>query len=204
MAEVGRILIVGGGIGGLSAATALHAHGFAPEVVERSPSWPTEGAGITLHANGVRVLRSLRLGPAVDRATAVLPGWAFHDQHGELLCGTGLEALWGEVSPCLGITRARLQEVLLAGAAAVPHRLGVVPARPAGVTRLAMFMGNGNFFGLVPVGDGHTYGFAGLDAERFDDPRPGRLQRFRERFADFGGPPSVNAATSCSATATGR
>jgi 2-polyprenyl-6-methoxyphenol hydroxylase-like FAD-dependent oxidoreductase len=56
MAEVGRILIVGGGIGGLSATTALHAHGFAPEVVERSPSWPTEGPGTTLHANGVRVL----------------------------------------------------------------------------------------------------------------------------------------------------
>jgi hypothetical protein len=30
----------------------------------------------------------------------------------------------GEVGPCLGITRVRLQEILLAGAAAVPHRLG--------------------------------------------------------------------------------
>jgi len=150
------------------------------------------------------------------------------------------------VGPCLGITRVRLQEILLAAAAAVPHRLGaavtsltqdgervsvgfgdgtsgdydlvvgadgihatvrglavspvtpdyagtmawrsVIPARPPGVTHLAMLMGEGCFFGLVPVGDGQTYGFAGVDAERFDDPLPGRLERFRRRFAGFGGP----------------
>lgn len=51
-----------------------------------------------------------------------------------------------------------------------------------------MLMGDGCFFGLVPVGDGQTYGFAGVDAERFDDPLPGRLERFRRRFAGFGGP----------------
>ena len=151
----------------------------------------------------------------------------------------------GEVGPCLGITRVRLQEILLDGAAAVPHRLGVavtslregervevgfgdgsrsdydlvvgadgiystvrslavspaepdyagtmawrsvVPTRPPGVDGLMVLMGDGCFFGLVPVGDGQTYGFAGLDSERFDDPPAGRLERFRARFAGFGGP----------------
>ena len=56
MAEIDRILIVGGGIGGLSMATALHRQGFTSELVERSPAWPAAGAGIALHANGVRVL----------------------------------------------------------------------------------------------------------------------------------------------------
>src|ERR687887_657464 len=117
MVDADRILIVGGGIGGLCLATALHREGFAAEVVERSPTWPALGAGIALHANGVRVLRSLGLGAAIDRATATLPRWAFLDQRGEL-CETDLEALWGGVGPCLGITRAR-------------PRLGVPRAAPA-------------------------------------------------------------------------
>lgn len=116
---------MGGGIGGLSLATALHRRGFEAELVERSAAWPAVGAGIALHANGVRVLRGLGLGEAIDQASAVLPRWSFHDQQGALLCETDLEGLWGEVGPCLGIARIRLQEILLGGAAAVPHRLGV-------------------------------------------------------------------------------
>src|SRR5512132_2834530 len=50
-----------------------------------------------------------------------------------------------------------------------------------------VLMGEGCFFGLVPVGGG-TYGFAGVDAERFNAPLPGRLEWLRRRFAGFGGP----------------
>jgi glycine/D-amino acid oxidase-like deaminating enzyme len=50
--DTGRILIVGGGITGLSLATAVHRLGRAAELVERRASWPLEGAAITLHANG--------------------------------------------------------------------------------------------------------------------------------------------------------
>ena len=125
MADVDRILIVGGGIGGLTLATALHRQGYTPELIERSTAWPAIGAGINLPANGVRVLRTLGLGEAVDRYAAVLRRWGFFDQQGELLCETDLEALWRDVGPCLAVTRVRLQEALLTGAAAVPHRLGV-------------------------------------------------------------------------------
>src|ERR671931_335633 len=145
MVDADRILIVGGGIGGLCLATALHREGFAAEVVERSPTWPALGAGIALHANGVRVPRSLGLGAAIDRATATLPRWAFLDQRGELLCETDLEALWGGVGPCLGITRVRLQEILLEAAAPVPHRLGVA------VTALEQDGGHGGR--VVLIGD---------------------------------------------------
>jgi FAD-dependent urate hydroxylase len=124
MADIERILIVGGGIAGLSVATALHRRGLTPELVERSTTWPAVGAGINLPANGVRVLRALGVGDAVDRTATVIRRWGFFDQQGALLCETDLEELWRDVGPCLGITRVRLQEALLTGAA-VSHRLGV-------------------------------------------------------------------------------
>jgi 2-polyprenyl-6-methoxyphenol hydroxylase-like FAD-dependent oxidoreductase len=125
MAEVDKILIVGGGIAGLSLATALSRHGFAPELAERSPAWPAIGAGIALHANAGRMLRTLGLGDAIAAASATLPRWSFHDQRGALLCETDLADLWGEAGPCLGITRVRLQEILAAAAGSARHRLGV-------------------------------------------------------------------------------
>jgi len=71
MADAGRILIVGGGIAGLSLAIALRRHGAAAaELVERSPAWPAVGAGIALHANAVRALRALGVGEAIEAASA--------------------------------------------------------------------------------------------------------------------------------------
>jgi 2-polyprenyl-6-methoxyphenol hydroxylase-like FAD-dependent oxidoreductase len=129
MANVERILIVGGGIAGITLATALHRHGFGAELVERSTVWHAIGAGILLHANGMRVLRALGVGEAVEQAGAVVRRWGFFDQQGEVLCNTDLEELWGEVGPCIGIERPRLQQALLAGALPARHFGHVVDAR---------------------------------------------------------------------------
>ena len=51
-----------------------------------------------------------------------------------------------------------------------------------------VLMGEGRFFGLVPMGEGHTYGFGSLNVERSEDPLEGRLERFRQRFAAFASP----------------
>ncbi|GAC1454155.1 MAG: FAD-dependent oxidoreductase [Ktedonobacterales bacterium] len=246
MADMERILIVGGGIAGLSLATALHQRGYTAEMVERSPSWQAAGAGILLHANGIRVLRALGLGKAVEEAGAPIRRWEFFDQHGTQLCTTDLQQMWGDVGPCIGISRAALQRALIVGATPVPTRLGVsiasltqeqnrvsvsfsdgssteydlvvgadgiyssvrelaicatpplyagtmiwrslVSTRPRGVSHLIILMGDGCYFGLVPMGDGHTYGFGAVGGPRCADPLEGRLERFRDRFAGFGGP----------------
>jgi 2-polyprenyl-6-methoxyphenol hydroxylase-like FAD-dependent oxidoreductase len=125
MADVGRILIVGGGIAGLSLAIALRRTGAEAELVERSPAWPVVGAGIVLQGNAVRALRALGVGEAIIAASAPLPRWGFFDQQGEQLSETDLSDLWCDVGPCLAITRMRLQQILLAAAVHVPCRLGL-------------------------------------------------------------------------------
>lgn len=68
-----RVAIIGGGIGGLTAALALAAHGLEPLVLEQAPALGEVGAGITISPNAGRVLDWLGLGDAV-RAAGVLPG----------------------------------------------------------------------------------------------------------------------------------
>jgi salicylate hydroxylase len=57
-----RVAIVGGGIGGLTAAVALHQRGFEVDVYERSPRLEEVGAGLQVGPNGVKVIRALGLG----------------------------------------------------------------------------------------------------------------------------------------------
>ena len=124
MAEVEKVLIVGGGIAGLTLARALRRQRFRVELVERSTTWRAEGGGIMVHANGIRMLRSLDLDAAVERAGTRVRLWRFCDQAGETLCENDLEALWGDVGPCIGIERTRLQQALVAGIDDMPCRLG--------------------------------------------------------------------------------
>ena len=124
MADIERILIVGGGIAGLTLAAALHQQGFIVELVERNPTWHAAGAGFLVQANGMRVLHALGLGAAIEHAGAVVRQWDFCDEQGEVLCETDLEALWSDAGACVGIERTKLQRVLLSGVAAIPCRLG--------------------------------------------------------------------------------
>ncbi|RJF95789.1 FAD-dependent oxidoreductase [Noviherbaspirillum saxi] len=56
---VQNVLIVGGGVSGLTTAIALCKHGIAVEVVELEPDWLTDGIGISLVGAALRVFRSL-------------------------------------------------------------------------------------------------------------------------------------------------
>ena len=54
-----RVLIAGGGIGGLAAALALLRRGFDVDVYEQAQEQREIGAGVQLSANGIRVLHEL-------------------------------------------------------------------------------------------------------------------------------------------------
>jgi len=71
MASPNRVMIVGGGIGGLAAALALLRRGLDVEVYEQSGELKEVGAGIQISSNGTRVLYALGLEQALGRVQVI-------------------------------------------------------------------------------------------------------------------------------------
>jgi 2-polyprenyl-6-methoxyphenol hydroxylase-like FAD-dependent oxidoreductase len=119
-----RILVVGGGIAGLSLARALRRRGLDPDLIERSIDWPVAGAGIFIPGNGLRALRELGLGAEVEAAGAMIARRRLLDDTGRLLIDFDEAGLWRDVAPPIALHRRELHDILLRGAAVVPIRLG--------------------------------------------------------------------------------
>src|SRR4051794_13971836 len=119
-----RVLVSGGGIAGLAAATALTRHGIDVDLFERSTSWQTHGAGISLNPNGDRVLRSLDLDAAVADAGFRIEKLRLMDAAGSEL-GVFPFGPWPGVGGAVAIHRDALQHVLVEAASGARLTLGV-------------------------------------------------------------------------------
>jgi FAD-dependent urate hydroxylase len=106
-------LIVGAGISGLALAKALQDRGLPVEVVERrAAEGPALGTGLYLPANAVRTLKNIGVGDQVAKRAEPVTRQRIQDQHGRTLTEFEVSRIWGEVGPCLAITRSDLHEVL--------------------------------------------------------------------------------------------
>ncbi|HST53543.1 MAG TPA: FAD-dependent monooxygenase [Pyrinomonadaceae bacterium] len=105
-----RIVIVGGGIGGLSAALALRREGFEPKVFEQAPALLEAGAAIAVWPNAMRVLRSLGVGDAVAERGGLLKRARWLDRGGGLYNQLSFP---DEDVPGVALHRADLQGALL-------------------------------------------------------------------------------------------
>ena len=76
------VLVVGGGIGGLSAAIALRQHGVDVDVVEINPKWDVYGVGIIQPANAIRALDALGLAEEAVAQGFAMKGSRFHTAAG--------------------------------------------------------------------------------------------------------------------------
>src|SRR4030095_6200392 len=108
-----RILIIGGGIGGLTSAIALRPRGFEVMIVERDPDWSVYGVGIIQQANVVRAVAEL--GILDDYLASAFPfdRVEMFAPDGNRVAVSPSPRLAGEDHPAqLGISRPALQRVL--------------------------------------------------------------------------------------------
>jgi 2-polyprenyl-6-methoxyphenol hydroxylase-like FAD-dependent oxidoreductase len=125
-----RVLVIGAGIGGLTAAIALGKRGFTVDMIERDPAWSVYGVGIIQQGNVLRAMAEL--GILHDYL-----GAAFGFDHVDVFAPDGVH-LAQVPSPKLipgypaniGIARPALHDVLgrCARAAGARIRLGVTAA----------------------------------------------------------------------------
>ena len=113
-----RVLIAGGGIGGLTALLALRARGIDAELFEQAEAFRQVGAGIQLSSNVTRILRTLGLGKALARVCVYPQGrdyraWDDGDRLYYTPLGARAEAEFG--APYYHAHRADLLDVLLGG-----------------------------------------------------------------------------------------
>src|SRR6516164_390884 len=122
-----RIAVVGGGIGGLTAAVALRQAGFEVDVYEQAPELTEVGGGINMAPNATQVLRRLGLAEGLDReGVRPLGTHQRRWQDGRTLQRAPLNPLCEELygAPHMTIHRADLLSVIAAAFPAERVHLG--------------------------------------------------------------------------------
>ena len=108
-----RVLVVGGGIAGLTTAVALRHDGHTVEVIERHAQWPTVGWGLSLTGPALRALRTIGLDRACSDAGWAIEGIDNCDVHATVLHRVDPPSLLGPGEPIMvGIGRPALSRVL--------------------------------------------------------------------------------------------
>ncbi|MCR4328896.1 MAG: FAD-dependent monooxygenase [Patescibacteria group bacterium] len=121
-----KVLVVGGGIGGLAVAVLLERRGIDVTLVEQAPEFRHIGFGMTIFSNGRKVLRELGLGDEVSRHGYKVPWIMSADPNGRVI-GERINfssdlAKFGE--PSVTIARAVLHDALVKSLLRTKLRLG--------------------------------------------------------------------------------
>jgi 2-polyprenyl-6-methoxyphenol hydroxylase-like FAD-dependent oxidoreductase len=110
-----KIAIIGGGIGGLTAAVALARRGLAAEVYEQAPVLEEIGAGVGLWSNALAALESIGLSGKVTQLAVQVARQGIRRSDGAwLMCipAEVMTARWG--AGLVLVHRAELQQLLAA------------------------------------------------------------------------------------------
>jgi FAD-dependent urate hydroxylase len=118
-------VIIGAGMGGLTAALALRQAGYGVELYDRAPVLAPAGAGVSLWSNGIKVLNRLGLGAKVRAIGGPMRQMSYRSKSGEVLTSFSLEPLVAAVGQRpYPVARTDLQGMLLDAVGAQHVRLG--------------------------------------------------------------------------------
>lgn len=111
-----EVLIIGGGIGGLTLALTLHDKGIACRVFEMAPQIKAVGVGVNLLPHSTRELARLGLEDELAKVAVTTRDAAFFNRFGQLIYSEPLGRAAGYDWPQFSIHRGDLQMVLLRAA----------------------------------------------------------------------------------------
>jgi 2-polyprenyl-6-methoxyphenol hydroxylase-like FAD-dependent oxidoreductase len=169
-----RVLIVGGGIAGLTLAIGLARKGVRADVVEIQPRWNVLGVGISLTGPTLRALRTIGLIDACVNAAYGFGRIVICDPRGAPIDAMVVPPLNGsDYPPMIAIGRPALHDVLLAALGRDQVKLGTTVTaldETAGGIDAAFSDGAGGRYDLVVGADGFH---SRLRATHFPDaPKP--------------------------------
>jgi 2-polyprenyl-6-methoxyphenol hydroxylase-like FAD-dependent oxidoreductase len=191
MSKIRRVLVVGGGVGGLTAATAFAQRGVEVVLIERRPTFDVPGVGLGQPANALRVYDALGVLSEILAAGFIYDHMGIFDPNRELIVHHKFLLGDDRIPAVCALSRLRLHEILLTAAqqAGVQARLGLTFTRiDEGGDRVSVDFSDGRTerFDLLAGFDGirsatrlHLVGTAfaprpsGYGGWRVQVPRPG-------------------------------
>ena len=187
------LLVIGGGIGGLTAAIALRQHGHRVTVIERDPEWSVYGVGIIQQGNVLRAMNQLGLLEDYLSSAVGFDFVAVHAPDGTMVAKVPSPRLVEGCPANVGIGRRALHKVLgdRAIGAGAEVRLGVTADHfddDGSAVSIAFSDGSIGHFDIVVGADGvHSQTrrqlfpqapqpqFTGQSVWRYNLPRPAEL-----------------------------
>jgi 2-polyprenyl-6-methoxyphenol hydroxylase-like FAD-dependent oxidoreductase len=146
------ILVIGGGIGGLTAAIALRQRGFGVHIIEKDPAWSVYGVGIIQQGNVLRAVQQLGVLDRYIDAGAGFDAVEVYVPSGAMVARVPSHRLLPDRPANLGVSRRALQSVLgdAAKESGATLQLGVTASQ------------------IDNAGDGVNVQFSPVNTERYD------------------------------------
>ncbi|MGH7885078.1 MAG: FAD-dependent monooxygenase [Thermodesulfobacteriota bacterium] len=107
-----KVLIVGGGIAGLTLAGLLQQRGFTPKVVEQASEYGKVGYVIVIWPSGSRVLKGLGLYEQLKKAGCHFTKYNVYDYKGNIINSYTIEKVIKKYGPIISIYRPELINIL--------------------------------------------------------------------------------------------
>jgi 2-polyprenyl-6-methoxyphenol hydroxylase-like FAD-dependent oxidoreductase len=154
-----RVLIIGGGIGGMAATLALSRVGAQVELIDRDPDWRVYGTGLTITGPTLRAFRALGLLEAIAQDGFFMRGQRIFSFDGTPITEQAVVPMEAGLPTAGGIMRPKLHQILSSAVrkSGVDVRLGLTADRfedvPSGV-QVTFSDGAQRLYDLVVAADG--------------------------------------------------